>query len=414
LLPQVRRGIRRSRRLGRDRQALASAEEEGEAVTPYNIHRALLGREDDMARRRLQERGDMRNVGGWWKLRWRTDTLDPETRKVKRVWSETVTLGPAKGNGAELPAMTEKQARRKAWDEYLSKLDSTVLQPRSAVTLAEFIERKYRPEHLMMLERNTRTVYQSILGGHILPMLGKMRLCDIRRDDVQTCIMAILEDGKGRTAELARAIISSIFRLAEDAEWVTGNPARRVRMPKRYPHQRRALTRAQAAQLYAAMDPRYAALVRFLVLTGMRPGEAAGLKWRHVHGMSIDVRETFTNGHWKAAPKNRRGERTIAITIETRALLDALANDGELVFPNTQGQPLDLGNIGTRYLKPAGKAAGVPWVNWYTLRHTAITWADGVLSSAEKGTQYGHTAKMSEHYTHPERDEIRGKLERVN
>jgi hypothetical protein len=62
---------------------------------------------DDMARRRLQQNGDLYQQGGWWKLRWREDQIDGRG-KQKRGWSRPVWIGPAEGP----QRLTEKQARR--------------------------------------------------------------------------------------------------------------------------------------------------------------------------------------------------------------------------------------------------------------------------------------------------------------
>lgn len=77
----------------------------------------LLQQGEDMARRRLQQRGDLYKQAGWWKLRWRVDAIDAEGR-LKRIWSRPVTIGPAmKMDG--MPALTEKEAKRSAWDNHL-------------------------------------------------------------------------------------------------------------------------------------------------------------------------------------------------------------------------------------------------------------------------------------------------------
>lgn len=57
----------------------------------------------DVARRRLQQKGDLFEQGGWWKLRWREDRLERDGT-VSRGWSRTVWIGPATGSGR----MTER------------------------------------------------------------------------------------------------------------------------------------------------------------------------------------------------------------------------------------------------------------------------------------------------------------------
>ena len=50
-----------------------------------------------MARRRLQQSGELYEQKGWWKLRWRED-VRTESGDVKRKWSKQVWIGPATGN----------------------------------------------------------------------------------------------------------------------------------------------------------------------------------------------------------------------------------------------------------------------------------------------------------------------------
>jgi len=47
-------------------------------------HRPILGG-DEMARLRLQQKGDLYKQGGWWKLRWREDQIRADGRKGAAV-----------------------------------------------------------------------------------------------------------------------------------------------------------------------------------------------------------------------------------------------------------------------------------------------------------------------------------------
>jgi hypothetical protein len=79
---------------------------------------------DNMARRRLQQKGDLFQRGGYWMLRWHEDQTTA-AGKYKRGWSKAVCIAPCDGPGA----FTEKEARRIAWDNFLSKLDQNNRTP---------------------------------------------------------------------------------------------------------------------------------------------------------------------------------------------------------------------------------------------------------------------------------------------
>src|SRR5436190_22577265 len=85
---------------------------------------------DNMARRRLQQKGDLYRRGGHWMLRWHEDhiTANGET---KRGWSRSVCIGPAEG----LNAFTKKEAQRIAWENHLSRLDHNNRTPQSILTV---------------------------------------------------------------------------------------------------------------------------------------------------------------------------------------------------------------------------------------------------------------------------------------
>ena len=77
------------------------------------------GRNPELARRRLQQKGDLFNQGAMWKLRWHEDKIGLDG-EVNRGWSRAVHIGPSAGLGK----LTEKEARRLGWENFLSKLDA--------------------------------------------------------------------------------------------------------------------------------------------------------------------------------------------------------------------------------------------------------------------------------------------------
>src|SRR6266478_208074 len=111
-----------------------------------------------MARRRLQQKGDLYAQGGWWKLRWREDQID-RNGQLRRGWSKPVVIGPCDGPGA----FTQKQARRQSWENFLSRLDQNNRTPQSIMTVRQFVERKFLPEHVAYLKNAGKQHYESQL-----------------------------------------------------------------------------------------------------------------------------------------------------------------------------------------------------------------------------------------------------------
>jgi hypothetical protein len=172
---------------------------------------------DNMARRRLQQKGDLFRSGGYWMLRWHEDHIKAG-RETKRGWSNSICIGPCKGAGA----LTEKEARRIAWENHLSRLDHNNRTPQSILTVREFVERKFLPDHVAYKKHGGQEYYESqppfVLDGvpdkklsrggktRFKPGeeppsvarrygIGGMRLRDVQREDLQRLVGAMVQRG---------------------------------------------------------------------------------------------------------------------------------------------------------------------------------------------------------------------------
>ena len=215
-------------------------------MSRYDVANLFSQGEQDMARRRLQQKGDLYPQGGFWKLRWREDQRLADG-SVKYGWSRPVWIGPCEGPGK----LTEKQAQRIAWENFLSRLDQNMRTPQSIMSVREFTERKFVPEHAAMLKRSGRVHYETnlphVLGGiperrrsfkghkkgqppPEIPRhfgIGMMRLRDVTHEDVQRLVSEAIRRGYSvQTAKHIRTCVSAIFTHAERKGWFSGrNPA---------------------------------------------------------------------------------------------------------------------------------------------------------------------------------------------
>jgi integrase len=394
--------------------------------------------EDDMGRRRLQQKGDLYNQGGWWKLRWREDQVDV-TGKTKYGWSKPVWIGPSKGQGK----FTEKQAQRVAWDNFLSRLDQNMRTPQSVMTVREFVERKFIPEHVaivckpggrvhysthipIVLDGIPETKTQSRKKGTPEPKriagIGKMRLRDVTTEDCQRLTSEAISRGYSvQVATHIKNCISAIFTHAESKDWFSGsNPAKRVKLPEMTRKPTHALTFNQVRQLAAAVDPLSRAMVLCAVLTSMNVAEMLGLRWKHVNltddwatvdGESLRPWQIAIRGQWtlrqygSVKAKGRRRD-VIIPTLLAEALKELRRRDKfigqeDAVFVSRSGTPVDEKNIMRRRLRPTAIALGMPWLGWHDLRRSFATLADQVgMTAGERQALMGHAdARMTARYT---------------
>jgi len=384
-----------------------------------------------MARRRSQRSGELIPRGPSWLLRYYVDgtEFDPKTGKLKRE-RVTVTLAPRTGPGA----VGIRQARRIAWDEWLSKLDQAHTRPSSAKTFGEFVNQRYRPDVIAYLKPSTRAFAESILRRHVIPLLGTTPLREITPASIQ----AVVNSKKSlspQTLTHIRNRIGAVLRHAKAHGWFFGEiPTTAVRLPEMQRKERRALTWTQVCELSRILPEPCATLVIFLALSGLRIGEAMGLRWKRLNlsheaqivdteiipPMSLLVRENYVMGRYGTL-KTPTSRRTVPIPEWFAPRLAALVGPNFTpnitavpVFANLSGSaPIDQHNLAARVLKPAARALGMPWISYHCLRHTYSTLAEQAkFSTTERMKIMGHASStVNMGYTHPELDLMRDRIE---
>jgi integrase len=120
---------------------------------------------------------------------------------------------------------------------------------------------------------------------HIKPVWGNRRLGEIRHSDVQAWATKFAaNNGEPRSASvviLAYGVLAGILDIAVLDRRISSNPARGVKMPRKVRKKRNYLTSAQVellAKHAGELSPEYATVIYLLSYTGLRWGEAIGLR----------------------------------------------------------------------------------------------------------------------------------------
>ena len=173
-------------------------------------------------------------------------------------------------------------------------------------------------------------------------------------------------------------------------ELLASNPAAKIKrlgVPRTEAHY---LSIAEVASLLEAVkDSRYAPLLRPLVATGLRRGEALALRWSDVdltNGL-LRVRGTLlrVNGHMVISePKTERSRGDVSLSPTTVALLRSVKAsqaverlkaasiwvETGLVFTTESGTAVDPRNA-LRAIRTAAEALGMSSLGLHTLRQSA-------------------------------------------
>jgi len=273
--------------------------------------------------------------------------------------------------------------------------------PRSTVAVyaLRWLERIAPPA----LKRQAYAAHAYAVTRYIVPRLGTIRVCDLRRSDVRDFLLTCQRSGvSGRRLSRGslRVIYSALrcmLNAAIDDELVTGNVAAKLGRKFRLQpsaHERQAATEQrvlEAAERKALLE---AARVDEggvwypLVLTydraGLRCGEALALEVPDIRfeARKIRVRQALDDKTgelelYDSSPKH--GPRLVDLSPQLAEVLEAhitgleLASAGKKtvkwLFPSEVGTPLDAHNV-RRVFRRLSKAAGLERVTPHDLRHT--------------------------------------------
>jgi integrase len=242
----------------------------------------------------------------------------------------------------------------------------------------------------------TFSEYERMVRAHILPTLGAVPLQKRTVAHLEVFKGESLAGGLGaRTVTMCLMRLRQMLAQAIDLNLLAANPALCVQQPRVCSRSARTWSAEQARRFLAvATRSAYGPIWAVYLGSGMRRGEALGLRWQDVHFEHHTLRVEQTVGLErgrtvvKPKPKTEASRRTIAVDAAIIAALDEHREqqhaqrvaaddtwqDHDLVFASSRGTPINPNNL-LRDFRRLVAQAGVPRIRIHDLRHTRITLA---------------------------------------
>jgi len=276
--------------------------------------------------------------------------------------------GPKRISLGRYGAITPEAARKRA-AAMISRIRlGQGLEPKAVPTVQRLADRYLKVYAAVHCKAQTQTFYRRILEDHVLPELGAMEVVTVGREHV-----ARLHERLGKkpeTANRAVLILSKMFSLAEDWQWIDAgtNPCRSVR-PYRMQKRERFLTREEfqrlgrtlhQAEADSSVWPPALAAIRLLALTGCRYSEIMELRWD-------DVDRTVGVLRLRDA---KTGPRMVALTVPVAAVLDGIAKVPGIDRVIVGREGLDKCAYISGYWRELRKRAKLEDVRLHDLRHS--------------------------------------------
>lgn len=265
-------------------------------------------------------------------------------------------------------------------------------------------------------EKKSGSDDESIIRAHLRPAFDKIKLSEFNQTDVDA-YRAARSTLNVKTIRNHLSVLVGCLKLAHDAHWLVRVP--RIRIPKavnsgayRYLRDNSEVERFLDAAAREE-DPVVGILYRTAAFTGLRAGELAGLRWRHVdfEHNQIHVELSFDEGTTKSGKV-----RHVPLLAPLKVALEAWRerNPLDIVFPSQAGKELaPSGRVFQEVLHRVLKRAGFPtrltrngkergYIVFHDLRHTfASHWVmkGGDLYKLQR--ILGHESpEMTQRYAH--------------
>lgn len=269
-----------------------------------------------------------------------------------------------------------------------------------SITLAKYIDHWLVEVAPKKLAKTTYSRDQQDVR-RILPVLGHYKLTDLRKEVVRDFYEEMrkapkLTDGKPLSEKSVEGIHNTLCSILSDAVeegYLLHNPAWRMYKPQGEKKERPVADEELVQRLIVALEGqslKYETYFKLVLATGMRRGEACGLRWSDINWKKRSIhiqRNVVKLSHepiFVKPPKTASGDRVVYISKEMAKLLkswkqqcmwerkqnDEVLQEDDYLFRQPSGDPMVPTTFTFRFKKIL-RQNGLPEnLNVHSLRHT--------------------------------------------
>jgi integrase len=307
-------------------------------------------------KRRREQKGTIYRKCGVWYLRYSDFRVTDGQVQRKRLAKQLGSVGE----------MTKLKARDEA-KFFLATINTPTLQPETAVTLVQFVEKVYFKRIEQRLRPSTLRSYRVEWDAQLKPYCANLWTRDVRTRDAQAILDTMAATGRFNVCSLQRikSFLSGVFRLAIQQGYYDGsNPMRETSIPSvRRSDETYAYSLAEELTMIQAVTEPAATMLAVAAFTGARRGEIRGMAWENYRDGEMLIAQSVWNGI-TTEPKSKKSKAPIPIIgwLAGRLSAHRQRNGNPIsgpVFPNAAGKPMDPNNLLCRVILPALNVCGI-------------------------------------------------------
>lgn len=277
----------------------------------------------------------------------------------------------------------------------LASIDRHAYVQPERMTFGEYLTEVWLPG--LTVRPSTRLAYESHVRIYLIPRLGHVPLQRLTRVDLRQMFAELATSGirkplSAATLRRVHATVRVALNAALSDDLILRNPAIGLKLEVPQKPQISVWSAEELRQFLTAVegDPLYP-VYHFIAMTGVRRGEAAGLRWTDVDltaGRVAIRRQLSQRGRTleEGEPKTRSGARSVALdpktigvltTLKARQAQDRLAwgpayESNDLVFARENGSSVGPDHISDHFDLLVRKT-GLKRIRLHDLRHTHAT-----------------------------------------
>ena len=258
--------------------------------------------------------------------------------------------------------------------------------PTPKLTVGAFWDTVYFPWVKDNKRFSTQRGYEYVWKLYVKAELATKPIDSYRTIDASEFLTGLTKRLNGKSLSHVRALMSGIFAHAANTKdpngnpYVDRNPIRDVKVlaNTKESEERVAYTPEETVAIINAIERTEAKLFFALcAVLGMRPSEAAAVRWENISDGVLKVREAAPYGVLGAL-KTKKSKRDLIITEPVTSLLatyrKSLSMPAEGLLFVRDGEPINHNNFAKYFIKPhAVKIVGERWKGCYSGRHGAAT-----------------------------------------
>jgi integrase len=258
--------------------------------------------------------------------------------------------------------------------------------PAPVLTVGAFWEKVYQPWVKKNKRFSTHRGYEGVWNLYVKAELATHPINTYRTIDASEFLTGLTTRLNAKSLSHVRALMSGIFahaantKDANDNPYVDRNPIRDVKVLANAAEseERVAYTPTETVNIINAIQHTQGKLFFALcAVLGMRPSEAAAVKWENISDGVLKVREAAPYGVLGAL-KTKKSKRDLIITEPVTSLLatyrESLNNPAQGLLFSNGGHAINHNNFAKYFIKPyACKVVGDRWKGCYSGRHGAAT-----------------------------------------